>query len=63
LFVQRFGEAPAAWRYNAFWCTAPRDEVEALTRAYPKRWHVEEFFNRDQAQGWDRAGTQNVNIR
>jgi hypothetical protein len=37
--------------------------VEALTRDYPKRWHVEEFFNKDQAPGWDRAGTQNVNIR
>lgn len=63
LFVQRFGETPADWRYNAFLCTAERDEVEALTRDYPKRWHVEEFFNKDQALGWDRAGTQNINIR
>lgn len=63
LFVQRFGEAPASWRFNAYLCTAPRAEVEALTRDYPKRWHVEEFFNKDQALGWDRAGTQNVHIR
>lgn len=63
LFVQRFGEAPAAWRFNAYLCTAERDEVEALTRDYPKRWHVEEFFNKDQALGWNRAGTQNVHIR
>jgi len=63
LFVQRFGEATADWRFNAYLCTAERDEVEALTRDYPKRWHVEELFNKDQALGWDRAGTQNVNIR
>ncbi len=63
LFVQRFGEAPADWRYNAFLCTAARDELEALTRDYPKRWHVEEFFNKEQALGWGRAGTQNVHIR
>ena len=30
---------------------------------YPKRWHVEEFFNAHQALGWNRAGTQNLNIR
>src|SRR3954471_14589624 len=29
----------------------------------PKRWHVEEFFNSNQALGWDRAGTCNLNIR
>jgi Transposase DDE domain len=63
LFVQRFGETPADWRYNAFLCTAERAEVEALTHDYPKRWHVEEFFNTDQALGWERAGTQNLNIR
>jgi Transposase DDE domain len=63
LFVQRFGEAPAGWRYNAFLCAAARDELEALTRDYPKRWHVEKFFNKDQALGWDRAGTQNVTSR
>jgi Transposase DDE domain len=63
LFVQRFGEAPHDWKWNAFLCTAERDEVEALTRDYPKRWHVEEFFNKDQALGWGRAGTQNLHIR
>ena len=34
-----------------------------MTQEYPKRWHVEEFFNSHQALGWDRAGTQNLNIR
>ncbi len=37
--------------------------MQALTEDYPKRWHVEEFFHTDQALGWDRAGTQNLNIR
>lgn len=63
LFVQRFGETPQNWKWNAFLCTAEREEVEALTVDFPKRWHVEEFFNKDQALGWERAGTQNVNIR
>jgi hypothetical protein len=63
LFVQRFGERPGTFKWSAFLCTAERDEVAALTQEYPKRWHVEEFFNKDQALGWDRAGTQNLNIR
>jgi len=63
LLVQRFGEPPAECKFNAFVCTGQRDELEALTDDYPKRWHVEEFFNREQPLGWERAGTQNVNIR
>jgi Transposase DDE domain len=63
LFVQRSGERRSDWKYLAFLGTHDRDEVEALTLDYPKRWHIEEFFNRDQALGWDRAGTQNLNIR
>jgi hypothetical protein len=63
LLVQRFGEPPGECKFNAFVCTGQRDEREALTDDYPKRWHVEEFFNREQPLGWERAGTQNVNIR
>jgi Transposase DDE domain len=63
LFVQRSGERRRDWYFRAFLCTHDRDELEALTLEYPKRWHVEEFFNRDQAMGWERAGTQNLNIR
>jgi hypothetical protein len=62
-FVQRSGERPDAYRFGAFLSTTDRDEVEALTLDYPKRWHVEEFFNAHQAQGWKRAGTMNLNIR
>jgi hypothetical protein len=63
LWVQRFGEPPAECKFSAFLCTAQRDELPALTEDYPKRWHVEEFFNSEQALGWERAGTQNLNIR
>jgi hypothetical protein len=63
LWIQRFGEPPGECKFNAFLCTSARDELQALTDDYPKRWHVEEFFNREQALGWERAGTQNLNIR
>jgi hypothetical protein len=63
LWVQRFGEPPGECKFNAFLCTGQRDEVEVLTEDYPKRWHVEEFFNQEQSLGWERAGTQNLHIR
>jgi hypothetical protein len=62
-FVERTGERPDDWRYQGFLSTTDRDEVDALTRDFPKRWHVEEFFNANQSLGWKRGGTQNLNIR
>ena len=62
-FVQRTGETAKDHRFHAFLSTTDRDEVEALTLDFPKRWHVEEFFNANQALGWDRGGTMNLNIR
>lgn len=62
-FVERSGERPEDWRYKGFLSTTDRDEVQALTADYPKRWHVEEFFNTNQPLGWQRAGTTNLNIR
>lgn len=62
-FAQRTGEKPDDYRLGAFLSTTDGDEVEALTLDYPRRWHVEEFFNAHQALGWDRAGTMNLNIR
>ena len=62
-FIERNGELPADWKFKSFLSTAERDEVPALTRDYPARWHVEEFFNANQALGWKRAGTLNLNIR
>ena len=62
-FAQRQGERPEDYHFKAFLSTTDRDEVETLTEDFPKRWHVEEFFNAHQALGWDRAGTCNLNIR
>jgi hypothetical protein len=62
-FVQRTGEKLDDCHFGAFLSTADREEVDTLTVDYPKRWHVEEFFNAHQALGWKRAGTMNLNIR
>ncbi len=62
-FIQRQGEREQDWTFSVFLSTTDRDEVDALTLDYPKRWHVEEFFNTHQALGWKRAGTMNLNIR
>src|SRR5260370_15696379 len=62
-YVQRLGERPEEYRFKAFLSTRDGDEVEGLTGDFPKRWHVEEFFNTHQALGWNRAGTCNLNIR
>ena len=61
--VQRFGERADQYTYKPFVSTTNRDVVRMLCDDFPKRWHVEEFFNADQALGWRRAGTQNLNIR
>ena len=37
--------------------------MEDLSLNYPDRWHIEEFFKNDQALGWNRAGTMNLNIQ
>lgn len=62
-FVQRTGEVADNYRFKGFICTADRDEAGAIARDYPDRWHVEEFFNKDQNLGWKKAGTLNLNIR
>jgi hypothetical protein len=62
-YIQRTGERPEDYAFKAFLSTRDGDAVEALTVDYPKRWHVEEFFNAEEALGWDRAGTCNLNIR
>jgi len=61
--IQRLGEDPEQWGFKAFLSTAHGDELDALTLEYPKRWHIEEFFNANQALGWQRGGTLNLNIR
>jgi hypothetical protein len=61
--IQRKGERQQDYDFKSFLCTAHRDEVEDLSSNYPLRWHIEEFFNKDQALGWDKAGTMNLNIQ
>lgn len=62
-FIQREGERPEDYAYKAFLGTRDLDVASALSREYPKRWHAEVFFNKDQSLGWRRAGTQNLQIR
>lgn len=62
-FIQRKGERAGDYDFKAFLCTSNREQVGALSEGYPGRWHIEEFFNRDQALGWHRAGTMNLNIQ
>lgn len=62
-FIQRKGEQHNDYDFKAFLCTTDRDEMEDLSVNYPERWHIEEFFKNDQALGWRRAGTMNLNIR
>jgi len=61
--IQRTGETRETYEFAGFLGTADRDELDDLTLEYPKRWHVEEFFNAHQALGWNRAGTLNLHIR
>jgi hypothetical protein len=61
--VQRSGERAEEFRYKSFLCTRDTPEIDDLTLNYPKRWHVEEFFNAHQQLGWDRAGTLNRHVR
>ncbi len=62
-YVQRSGSRPEDLHYQGFLATAPLPQIPALTKDYPQRWHVEEFFKFNQALGWHRAGTLNLNIR
>ena len=62
-YIQRTGERPQDYHFKGFACTRPRPEVPTLTRDFPDRWHIEEFFRFDQDLGWKRAGTLNLHIR
>lgn len=63
LFIQRSGEPPAPTTRRAFLCTADRPQPHDLALHYPQRWHAEEFFNLDDALGWDKARSLNLHIR
>jgi hypothetical protein len=61
--IQRCGERPDDYLYTSFVTTVLGDAVQMLIRDFPRRWHIEEFFNAHQALGWKVAGTLNLNIR
>jgi hypothetical protein len=62
-YIQRSGLRQQDYHYQGFLGTAQLSQVPALTRDYPERWQIEEFFKFNQALGWHRAGTLNLNIR
>jgi hypothetical protein len=61
--IQRSGERACDYFYKAFLSSSAQSGQPELTSKFPQRWHVEEFFKSDQALGWNRAGTLNLNIR
>ena len=66
LIGQRTGEVESEYQYNGFASTSVSsvaDALKMLTRDYPERWTIEEFFNFEAAMGWDKALTLNLNIR
>jgi hypothetical protein len=62
-YIQRNGSRQEDHHHQGFLATARRAEVLTLAKDYPQRWHVEEFFKFNQALGWHRAGTLNLNVR
>jgi hypothetical protein len=61
--VQRTGETVENYDYKPFVTTSDQAACELMTHIFPKRWHIEEFFNAEAAMGWNRASTLNMNIR
>jgi len=62
-YIQRTGERPQDYHFKGFACTRARSEVPTLTRDFPDRWRIEEFFRFEQDLGWKRAGTLNLQVR
>jgi hypothetical protein len=63
LIVQREGEKADKYDYKAFLTTSSKKPDELLTKIFPQRWTIEEFFNFNGDMGWNRASTFNLNIR
>ena len=60
---QRSGEKKEEYNYKPFIATGDKFSLELITKDYPERWTIEEFFNFEGAMGWNRASTMNLNIR
>ena len=63
LIVQRQGEQKDKYTYKPFLTTSNKNPVDLLTRIFPERWTIEEFFNFNGDMGWNRASTFNLNIK
>ncbi len=63
LIIQRQGLRESEFRYKAFISTRKKDIVEMLTTEFPTRWTIEEYFKYEGSLGWNKALTQNLNIR
>jgi hypothetical protein len=63
LLVQRTGETPQTYDYKPFVTTSHMPAADLMTLVFPERWNIEEFFNLEDALGWNRASTLNLNIR
>jgi hypothetical protein len=63
MIVQRTHEVPSQYQYRPFLTTSNLPGADLMNLLFPKRWNIEEFFNIQQAMGWNRASTFNLNIR
>ena len=63
LLVQREGENKENYTYKSFLTLSDKPAQDLMTKHYGERWSIEEFFNFDGAIGFDKAGTQNLNVR
>lgn len=61
--IQRCGETRENFEFKSFLSTSDKNELNQISYKFPDRWHIEEFINKEQAYGWNRAGTFNLNIR
>ena len=61
--IQRSGEKPEDYHFKSFLATKKGSQVVGLCVHFPQRWHIEEFFKFNQALGWQKAGTLNLNVR
>jgi hypothetical protein len=61
--IQRSGEKPGQCHFKSFLATRDGSQVVDLCVHFPQRWHIEEFFKFNQALGWQKAGTLNLNVR
>lgn len=63
LIVQRQGFNESEFKYKAFISTRKENVVEMITTEFPTRWTIEEYFKYEGSLGWNKALTQNLNIR